>query len=80
MQSSGKECLFSERVRLLRTQRGLTQQQFADALGVSREAVNYMEARAKNPRAETLMKVASFFDVPVAYFFQEDSQDGESRL
>lgn len=56
---------FSAKLMELRRTRGLTQQQLADALGVSRDIIGYYEAKAKNPTAKFIQKVSDFFNVPV---------------
>ena len=54
---------FSQRLRLLRTQRGLTQQQLAQALGVSKSSVNMYERGEREPGLETLAAMADLFEV-----------------
>lgn len=55
--------LFGQRLATLRKARELTQQQLADALGVSIEMLVYYERRAKNPSTDFAKKVAEFFGV-----------------
>ncbi len=55
-----------KKLAALRKERGLTQQQLADALGASQSVVAYYERRADNPSLELLQKLADFFGVPVA--------------
>ena len=54
---------FSQRLRFLRTQRGLTQQQLAQALGVSKSSVNMYERGEREPGLETLAAMADLFEV-----------------
>lgn len=54
---------FSRRLIELRQARELTQEQLAEKLGVSRDAIAYYENRAKNPSADVLDKLAAFFEV-----------------
>jgi transcriptional regulator with XRE-family HTH domain len=56
--------LFGKKLRALRKSRNLDQEELAKALGVSRETISYYENRAKNPTAELVNKIASFFEVP----------------
>lgn len=55
-----------KRLAALRKERGLTQQQLADDLGVSQSVVAYYERRADNPSLELLQKLADFYAVTVA--------------
>jgi len=56
---------FGQRLAALRKTRELTQQELADALGVSLEMLVYYERRAKNPSTEFARKAAGFFKVSV---------------
>lgn len=54
---------FGQRLAALRGERRLTQGELAQQLGVTRDAVTYYERAAKNPSAEFVEKVATFFGV-----------------
>lgn len=54
---------FSQRLRFLRTQRGLTQQQLAQLLGLSKSSVNMYERGEREPGLETLAAMADLFEV-----------------
>ena len=64
---------FSERLIELRKAHDLTQEQFADALGVSLGTVSYYEAKASNPQANSLQTLADFFKVTADYFLEHDA-------
>lgn len=49
----------------LRSSRGLSQEQLAEALDVSRAQVNRIEQGHHSPRAELLFAIAEYFGVPV---------------
>jgi transcriptional regulator with XRE-family HTH domain len=52
-------------IRFLRKQKGLSQESFADALGISRSRVgSYEESRAL-PSLETMVLISDFFKIPV---------------
>lgn len=53
----------------LRKLNGLTQQQVADRLGISRVNYTRYETGASNPDYETLLALANFFDVSLDYIF-----------
>lgn len=53
----------AERIGVLRTRRGWTQQQLADRLGISRVAVSHVEAGMSSPDARTVALLAGVFGV-----------------
>lgn len=66
---------FGERIRELRTQKGLTQPQLADSIGVSVRTVKSYELGTSLPKTrETYQKLAEFFDVNINYLLAKDEQ------
>ena len=47
------QCGFQERIRLLRKQKGYTQQQLADIFHISKSNINYYEKSTRAPRLST---------------------------
>jgi transcriptional regulator with XRE-family HTH domain len=66
-----------ERIRLRRTERGLTQEQLAAALDVSYQQVQKYETGANRISAGRIFEIARKLGVEVGYFF-EDLVDGAS--
>jgi transcriptional regulator with XRE-family HTH domain len=54
---------FSSRLIELRQARGLTQDQLAAQLQVTRDAIAYYENRARNPSADVIERLAAYFEV-----------------
>ena len=54
-----------DRLKIFRKERGLTQTQVADAVGLGRQAYAYYEKGEREPSTETLCKLADFFGVTV---------------
>lgn len=54
---------FSDMIAYLRKKRGLSQQEFADATGLTRSAVGMYETGKREPDFETLERIADFFNV-----------------
>ena len=54
---------FGAQLSTLRKERGLTQQQFADRLGISLDMLIYYERRAQNPSADFVGKAAAALNV-----------------
>jgi len=59
-----------EEVRRLRTERGLSQQELAERMGVTQSVVARLEAGGVEPRLSTLDRVAQALDVELAVHFQ----------
>lgn len=54
---------FGKRCKFLRNERGLTQQEVADALGISRSAYAYYEIGGSEPSLTMLWELAQYFQV-----------------
>ncbi len=57
--------MLAENIRAFRKERSLTQEQFAEALGVTAGAVYKWEAKLSVPELETILQMADFFDTSV---------------
>ena len=57
-------------LKQLRTERGLTQQQFAEALGVSRQTVISIESGKYDPSLPLAFKIAHFLKTRIEDIFQ----------
>src|SRR6201992_1587763 len=58
-------------IKFLRKKKGLTQQQFADQIGIKRSLVGAYEEERAEPKYELLKKIALFFDISVDDFINE---------
>lgn len=63
---------FNERLRALRTAKGISQQALADRLAVSKSSINMYERGEREPGIETLSAVAEFFGVDMNYLTGTD--------
>ncbi|WP_294159180.1 helix-turn-helix transcriptional regulator [uncultured Selenomonas sp.] len=71
---------FHERLLMLRRKRGITQQEAADALGVSRPTYGGYESGKRRPQKNTMyQKIADFFGVSVDEFFEGDAAKPEKQ-
>ncbi|MFD0671297.1 helix-turn-helix domain-containing protein [Cohnella sp. GCM10027633] len=62
------------RIAFLREQRGLTQEELATSLGISRAALSHYEKNRREPDTETLSKVADLFQVSLDYLAGRTTQ------
>jgi transcriptional regulator with XRE-family HTH domain len=68
MMGIGGSVMFPDRLKNLRTQKGVTQEDVAKALGVSRAAIaGYESGKKREPDYETLSRIADYFRVSVDY-------------
>lgn len=69
---------FSDNLRNLRIQRGLTQMQLAEGLKTSQSSITSWEQERREPDFKTIQKLADFFNVPLSSLLPSDdsiSQD-----
>lgn len=59
--------MLGNRLRLLRTQRKLTQEEVAKKIGVARTTYAMYEQNSREPDNDTLQKLADYFEVSVDY-------------
>lgn len=57
-------------IRTLRFHRGMTQQDLADRIGVTRQTVNAIEGGKYSPSLEVAFQIAHVFDTPLDQVFQ----------
>ena len=67
------------RIRVERAEVRMTQQQLADAIGVSRQTVNAIEAGRFVPSTVLALKIARIFGKPVEQVFQLEEGDCPRR-
>ncbi|WP_105101308.1 helix-turn-helix domain-containing protein [Microbulbifer pacificus] len=68
---------FQNRLKMLRTKRGLKQQDVAEILGITRQAYGYYESESnkREPDLETLVKLSKYFDVTVDYLLGNENDE-----
>jgi putative transcriptional regulator len=63
------------RIRVARAEVRMTQQQLAEAIGVSRQAINAIESGKFVPSTVLALKMANLFEKPVEELFILDDED-----
>lgn len=66
---------FARRLRQLRTERGLTQEELAHLAGVDRTYVSQAETGRRNTTLLTIQKLAAALDVDVASLVETPKED-----
>jgi putative transcriptional regulator len=60
------------RLKVLRAERDWSQQDLADALGVSRQSVNAIETGKYDPSLPLAFRIADLFEMPIEAIFLRD--------
>lgn len=66
---------FSEKILSLRKSRGLTQEQLAEKLNVSRQSVSKWESGQAIPELETIVALCRVFDITTDYLLKPSEMD-----
>ena len=61
--------MIHNRVKLLRTERGLSRKELADAVGVNFQTIGYLERGDYNASLELAFKIADYFELPIDMMF-----------
>lgn len=65
----------NNKIKVARAEQGLTQQQLADAIGVSRQTINAIESGKFVPSTVLALKMAQLFGKSVEEIFQLEDED-----
>ncbi|MGH9968396.1 MAG: helix-turn-helix domain-containing protein [Pyrinomonadaceae bacterium] len=71
--------IFGQRLSAVRKARGITQREFADLLGTTREMVDYYERRAINPALDVVRGCAKALKVPVIELLGSEDHENNGR-
>ena len=63
----------SDRIRDLREDHDLTQQQVADAIGITQRKYSYLETGTQQLTAEILIKLADLYHVSIDYLLRQSN-------
>ncbi len=63
-----------DKIALLREKRGLTQEDLANKIGISRASLSHYEKNRREPDYATMTKLADFFHVSVDYLLGRTSE------
>ena len=71
---------FGERIKALRIKHGLTQQQVADRIWVSKAMISSYELSNRYPSYEVLVKLAKLFNVSTDYLLGLEKPSSEKKM
>lgn len=67
--------MLSEKLYQLRKKSGLSQEQLAEQLNVSRQAISKWESGSAFPESEKLIIISNYFGISVDYLLKDDVED-----
>lgn len=72
-----RECNVKNRLEEIRKEKGITQEELANALEVSRQTVGSLENGRYNPSIILAFKIARFFDLSIeeVFIYEEDKNE-----
>lgn len=66
--------MLGDRIKLLRNEQGITQEQLADYLNLSRSSVNNYENDGVEPSLSVLVKIADRFNISLDYLLERTDE------
>ena len=75
MEGSDETVEFSNRLKELRTQAGLTQLQLAQRLGITKSVIPFYELSERAPSPDVLIRLAQIFHVSTDYLLGLDRKE-----
>ncbi len=75
MEGSDEQVEFSNRLKELRTQAGLTQLQLAQRLGITKSVISFYELSERAPSPDVLIRLAQIFHVSTDYLLGLDKKE-----
>ena len=75
VEGSDEKVEFSNRLKELRTQAGLTQLQLAQRLGITKSVISFYELSERDPSPDVLIRLANIFHVSTDYLLGLDKKE-----
>lgn len=72
--------MLKDKIRELRKERGMTQKEVAERLGIGGSTMTMYETGRREPNMETLIKIADFFDVSTDYLLGKTKAKNEKEV
>ena len=76
---SGGDGLLDNRIKDLRDDSDLTQQQIADAIGITQRKYSYIETGTQPLTDELLVKLANYYQVSIDYLLRQTNNPKRNR-
>jgi transcriptional regulator with XRE-family HTH domain len=66
-------CLLSEAVRTIRESKGYSQNEVADALGITQQAYSKMERDIRSVKLDVIFKISDFLGLPIVICIHQEA-------
>lgn len=66
--------MIGDKIKLLRTERNMSQKELAKAISISASAIGMYEQKRRFPDIDTVIRLSSFFHVSTDYLLLEDCE------
>ena len=76
---AGGEALLDNRIKDLRDDSDLTQQQIADAIGITQRKYSYIETGTQPLTDELLVKLANYYQVSIDYLLRQTNNPKRNK-
>ena len=70
----------SEKIQMLRKKEGLSQEAFAEKMGVSRQAVSKWELGVSKPDVDKIVMMSSLFQVTTDYLLKDKQEEQTEKV
>ncbi|MCC0660702.1 helix-turn-helix transcriptional regulator [Clostridioides sp. ZZV14-6154] len=67
--------MLGEKIKSLRLEKNMTQEEFAESLCISRPALSLYESNKRKPDFEVLKKIAEYFNVSIDFLLDNNIKD-----
>lgn len=71
---------FADRIRTIRVEKGLTQEQLGEVVDKTTEHISFLERAERSPSFEMIVNLANAFDLPLSSLMSIDTSDTAIRL
>lgn len=75
LNAKGGNMALSDKLYMLRKKSGLSQEQLAEQLSVSRQAISKWESGQSVPESEKLIAISNYFDVSLDYLLKDENEN-----
>jgi putative transcriptional regulator len=79
MQEQGTDPEMKNKLRVLRAERGWTQGELSQRLGVSRQAINAIETEKHDPSLDLAFKMAALFESTIEQIFEPERNPAQGE-
>lgn len=72
--------MFSENLKKLRTNKGLSQEQLSEIIDVSRQSISKYESGVAQPSFDKLIAIAKYFDVSIDFLLLSENNNNSATV